>query len=44
MTAPGWRTRAWCKSRAEVFDEYMPGANQLDKQRDDVEVSAPTIC
>ena len=24
----------------EVFDEYMPGANQISRQRDDVEVSA----
>lgn len=24
----------------EVFDEYMPGANQIDRQREDVEVSA----
>ena len=27
----------------EVFDEYMPGANQVDKQRDDVEVSAADL-
>ena len=28
---------------AEVFDEYMPAANQLDKQREDVDVSAADL-
>ena len=28
---------------AEVFDEYMPAANQLDKQREDVNVSAANL-
>ncbi len=27
----------------EVFDEYMPAANQLDKQREDVDVSAADL-
>ena len=27
----------------DVFDEYMPAANQLDKQRDDVNVSAADL-
>ena len=27
----------------EVFDEFMPGANQIDKQRDDVQVSAADL-
>lgn len=27
----------------EVFDEYMPAANQLDKQREDVKVSASDL-
>ena len=28
---------------AEVFDEYMPRANQIDRQRDDVQVSAQDL-
>ena len=28
---------------AEVFDEFMPAANQVDKQREDVEVSASDL-
>ena len=28
---------------SEVFDEFMPGANQVDRQRDDVEVSASDL-
>lgn len=27
----------------EVFDEYMPGANQIDRQREDVDVSAADL-
>ena len=27
----------------EVFDEFMPGANQVERQRDDVEVSASDL-
>ena len=27
----------------DVFDEYMPGANQIDRQREDVEVSAADL-
>ncbi|MCK7498132.1 MAG: hypothetical protein MZW92_51130 [Comamonadaceae bacterium] len=28
-TAPGSRTRAWCRSRREVFDAHMPAPNQI---------------
>ena len=36
--ARGWRIRGWCQVAMEVFDEFMPQANQIDRQRDDVNV------
>ena len=38
-TAPGSPTRAWCRSPMEAFDAVMPGPNQIDRLREDVEVT-----
>ena len=44
MTAPGWRTRIWCRWRMEVFDRLMPQANQLDALREDVHIGHAPTC
>ena len=42
-TAPGSPTRAWCRSRSRFSTELMPGPNQIDRKRDDVNVTAADL-
>ena len=40
-TAPGWRTRTWCRSAGRSSTpSSATGPNQLDRQREDVHVTA----
>ncbi len=42
-TAPGSRTRAWSQLAEEEFDAVMKTPNQIDRQRDDVQVTAEDL-
>ena len=42
-TAPGWRTRAWCRSRGRSSTRSCATPNQIDKKRDDVNVTAADL-
>jgi len=40
MTAPGWRNPGLVALAKEVFDKYMPKANQIDRKLEDIQVTA----